>query len=408
MKLLILEDQLVDDRSHHLQYLCTIACAAKAKKFELKIAANLEFSGETTVLAGACPLLTDLSRLSAKRLSLKKCSTLIRNIWANASTVSRLINKEGPFDRIMCLTSWWPQLVSLLVAKWRMAGKLPPFILLFVSYPRIGERPRAQFYLVRRLVKMLGDDVTLFAETRYAQRAWAEFLGRPVAYVVHPVAFVPTDQIDAGLNRLHSMNRDWRGSESPLTASSKRPLVFGFYGFARHEQGVDVLMRALELLKGQEHLNAEFRVLWPQGFHMPDGTWLERSMFYHLGPNVRFIEHPLSPTEYQQALADTDWLVLPYRSNSYKGRCSRVSIEACVMGIPVIYSKGTDLEAVIAAHGVGIGVEEEDPKSLSDAILAAIKDHQSFRQQALMRRPNAQEVFSGRRFVQQICGLDIA
>lgn len=402
-RFLIVEEQLRDASSHHLQYLGTIRDAGKERGIEVTIAANVTFSEEHQGLLSAESVLKDLSRLANKGSRLAKHTTIMRNIWANASAFSELLNNQGPFDRVLCLTSWWPQVASLLLAKWRMAGKLPPLGLLFVNYPRLGERANVQLTLVRRLVRLLGDDVRVFAETKYAQRSWAEFLGRPVDYIVHPVAAVEreladvaTISVECGLNIAHE-------AACNTTSPPKSHLVFGFYGFARHEQGVDVLMRALEILQRRGELTADFRVLWPQGFRLPDGSWMDRQMFGGLGTNVQFLESPLSPAEYRQAMAETDWLILPYRSNSYEGRCSRVSIEACVLGIPVIYTRGTDLEAVLTAHGAGIGVGEENPEALADAICAASKDNVRYQCAAKDRRSSARDYFSGYRFIEQVC-----
>lgn len=72
------------------------------------------------------------------------------------------------------------------------------------------------------------------------------------------------------------------------------------------------------------------------------------------------------------------------------------------MGIPVIYTRGTDLEEVLSTHGAGISVGEEDAEALADAIRVAMKDHDAFHWTALERREQAQEFFSGRRFIEQV------
>jgi glycosyltransferase involved in cell wall biosynthesis len=190
-------------------------------------------------------------------------------------------------------------------------------------------------------------------------------------------------------------------SYSPPTTGA-RPLVFGFYGFARHEQGVDVLMRALEILKSRGELISEFQIVWPQSFQMPDSSWLEPKMFEHLKDKVHFFEKALSPQEYQEQLSETDWLVLPYRVGSYQGRCSRISIEACVLGIPVIYTKGTDLEEVVSRHGAGIGVSEEDAEALADDIVLAIRESSQFAERAIVRKAAARQFFSGQAFLRAV------
>jgi glycosyltransferase involved in cell wall biosynthesis len=191
---------------------------------------------------------------------------------------------------------------------------------------------------------------------------------------------------------------------SPATASSMaKPLIFGFYGFARHEQGVDVLMQALELLHREGNLNAEFRILWPEPFRMPDGSWRDRGQFSHLAPVVHFFERSFTPDQYLKVLAASDWVVLPYRWASYAGRISRISIEACVLGIPVIYTKKTDADEVVSNYGAGIAVPEENPQALAGAIRVAIRDNDRFRRTAKERRPLAKEFFSGRSFINQLC-----
>jgi glycosyltransferase involved in cell wall biosynthesis len=526
---------------------------------EMIIAANVEFDNDVAVLPGARPVLRDLSRLASSNAGWRwrRHGMLLRNIFTTAGAVRRLLNEAEPFDGVFCFTSWWPQLASLLLTKWMTAGKFPPLGLLFVNYPRSGKHAGLQFQFVRFLVKLLGRRVSIFAETRYAQRSWEELLGRPVHYVVHPVGpaelagdrrskiedrggggaaedggrreekaetlkseklkedhkvadgggliaedggqrseirgeekrelvdksaggegsgsmspggqsscagakpelpvceqgrdgetlegkaecgnreklkqnFEPlitqiyTDkEMEAGLRlgkpselarnpektsltRCASIPAEaLRADNSPSAiryqpSAAAKPLVFGFYGFARHEQGVDVLMRALEILKSRSEWESEFRIVWPQAFQMPDGSWLEPKMFEHLKDKVRFFEKALSPQEYQEQLSETDWLVLPYRVGSYQGRCSRISIEACVMGIPVIYTNGTDLKEVVANHGAGIGVPEEDAAALADAIGRANRESGQFAERAGARMAGASAFFSGKEFLRAI------
>jgi glycosyltransferase involved in cell wall biosynthesis len=401
MRWLIVEEQLRDARSHHLQYLQTIAAASKARGIELTIAANTNFASDLRAILTALPVLHDLSRLASSDAGgrWQRQSKLLRNIMVNASAVAHLIKANGPFDCVFCLTTWWPQLATLLLAKWWLGRSFPLLGLLFVIYPRLGEHQGAQLRLVRWLIDRLGDQVTIFAETKYAQQTWAELLGRSVHFVVHPAAPPP---VMAGGRTQFSVKSNKYSTLVPLPVTPAKPVVFGFYGFARHEQGVDVLVEALEILQRRGQLKAEFRVLWPQGFRLPDGRWMERDQFAHLAPAVCFLDQALQPAEYVQRLVETNWLVLPYRVHSYEGRCSRISVEAAVMGIPVIYTRGTDLEEVLATHGAGLGVMEDDPEALAEAILSAMKDNGAFQRQATERRVPAQVFFSGARFVEQI------
>ena len=404
MRLLIVEEQLRDARSHHLQYLRTIRNAALQSGVDVVVAANVDFAELKNFAFRAEPVLSDLSRLASSGAGgrWQRHGKLAWNILANAGAVRRLILSLGPFDSVLCLTAWWPQLAMLLISKRGMFGKLPPIGLLFVNYPKMGKPVNAQFQLVRLLVRLLGKNVTLFAETKYARQAWEEFLGRPVHYVVHPVEAARPPEENAEKRKAEMMKRPDAGPSTLDTSSAGKPLVFGFYGFARHEQGVDVLMRALEILKEKRELNAEFRIVWPMAFQMPDGSWMDREMFGHLGPNVRFFENPLSPEDYLRELSETDWLILPYRVGSYEGRCSRISIEACVVGIPVIYTHRTDLEEVVRSHGEGIGVPEEDAGALSAAIRLTIQENRVIQEKAAAKQAGARVNFSGMQFLEEL------
>ena len=158
-------------------------------------------------------------------------------------------------------------------------------------------------------------------------------------------------------------------------------------------------MKAIEVLNERSGLNAEFRIVWPKPFQMPDGSWLEPKMFTHLGSHVRFIEHALSPEQYFQALVETDWLILPYRVGSYMGRCSRISIEASALGIPVIYTQGTDLEEVVRLHGEGVGIPDEDADALAQAIKLAIQKNQHFKEKSVEKQAAVRLNFSASVFI---------
>jgi len=421
MRFLIIEEQLRDSCSHHLQYFRTIQEAARARQIEVVIASNREYEDKT--LKGVRPVFNDLSRLSSRDAGNRwqRHKALLWNICVNSLALRRLLLSEGHFDRVLCLTTWWPQLFSLWLTNCMTVGNVPPVILLFVNYPRVGEPVEPALRWVSLFVKLLGSKISIYAETSYAQRSWSAFLDQQVGYLVHPASAGEKEK-DGSLHSSHnsslirnlSSKKKKRERLSPrhctssnidlsLVSSDRNALVFGFYGFARHEQGVDVLMSALKNLKAKGELRAHFRILWPRAFRMPDGTELDPAAFSNLAPEVKILHNPIGPTEYNRILVETDWLVLPYRKKSYEGRCSQISVEACVTGIPGIYTRGTDLEKVFKGYGAGIGVEEGNAVELAEAIRLAVKDNKVFRRLAINRRKKARENFSGRKFIEQIC-----
>jgi glycosyltransferase involved in cell wall biosynthesis len=493
-RFLIFEEQLYDGKSHHLVYYSSILAAARQDETEVVLYANKEAEEVVCHRLNAIPAMWTMAGLAASgpwRLQNKfhRALLLAKHLFRNFLVCTAAVKRHRP-DVVLCLSTWIPHVLLFLLVALRLGRSMPKLVLLFVWYPRIGKAKPRSFRLVRFFLRWLlkvHPQTYVFAETRYARRAWEEFLGVPVSYAVHPVEVAerrvaPEDELSEVADALHGARRSAQlssdcpevdynlestgqstsrakeigvrgaaaavldgvslrggsGTEQPRhwemprkhiadgpkgAASRERarqspslqmnaldagrsaldapakPVVFGFYGFARHEQGVDVLMRALEILKDKGELNAEFRIVWPKAFQMPDGSWMDREMFGHLGANVRFYENPLSPEDYLRELSETDWLILPYRVSSYEGRCSRISIEACVMGIPVIYTKGTDLEEVVRSHGEGIGVPEEDANKLADAILMAIRKNPAFKKKAVFKQAYAQADFSGNIFL---------
>lgn len=72
------------------------------------------------------------------------------------------------------------------------------------------------------------------------------------------------------------------------------------------------------------------------------------------------------------------------------------------MGIPVVYSHGTDLEEVISNHGAGIGVPEEDAGALTDSFIQAKENNLYYINKAKSKRNDAQQFFKGEKFVLDI------
>ena len=429
-KLLILEEQLSDAKSHHFSYYKCILSAARNAGVETALYVNKRADESVCRRLQAMPVMLTMAGLSAsgaarvKNRCLRFCM-LVKNLIGNFFICRSALNSFQKTDTVLCLSTWIPHVLLFVLLALVTGQKMPNAGLLFVWYPKLGAKPTNSFLFVRLLVQLLHRihrKTFIFAETTYAQKAWQEFLGLPVRYVVHPVDIpeevnrreVEDGQYDIGTQSAEAkIKADCDGekvcaatSASPnislLNAKKVKPLVFGFYGFARHEQGVDVLMRALEILKSQGEWVSEFRIVWPQAFQMPDGSWLEPKMFEHLTDKVRFFEKALSPQEYLKQLSETDWLVLPYRVRSYQGRCSRISIEASVLGIPVIYSNGTDLEEVVTNHGAGIPVGQENPEDLSDSICKASTENLGWKINALDKRMAARHYFSGRSFIDEI------
>ena len=469
MRLLIVEEQLADFRSHHFQYQMAIAEGARELGVQVNLLCNERAKGDMTgegsrrMEAGSRrrtgegnepsairskaaegggggtklemqPVLRTISGLSmggeegiANRP--KRFLVLAGNLLANVWTLRRILLNSPRYDLVLCPTAWIPQIMMFAFMSFVLGQKFGPLALLFVRYPKLGPQQPRSFRAAKRWIDILfavHPETRILAETAYARKSWEELLGRPVEYVVHPVEAIADRGFAERLNEPEaaaedgllladgrspsSLRNSAATSKSTADASLRdipaRPIIFGFYGFARHEQGIDVLMSALEKLQERGELTSEFRIVWPKGFYLPDGTWLEKEAFSHLPENVRIFSKPFDPAGYRQMMFETDWLVLPYRCASYEGRCSRIVIEACSFGIPVIYTKGTDLETVVDEHGAGIGINENNADDLTNAILQAEQNNPDFQSEAKQKCDSARKAYSADRFLNKLMVKD--
>lgn len=381
-----MEEQLRGEQSHHLPYLLAIKNGAAHLGISLSVLCNERTPADVAERLSARSALLDLSKRGDEGLGAVKnrwcrALALARNVWVDARRVAKEARSYGPYDVVLCLTTWLPQMVCLMAAKVLSGGQIRRIGFLFVDYPQDPKR----LGLAMRLIKLLArTSVLLFprtlflAETTHARRVWEEALECPVAQVPHPVEFTGANAASVGV--------------------TNGRLTFGSYGFARYEQGSDTLLKALDLIAAENEIDAKFHVVWPRGFTLDDGGCFDRDQFPRVSTKVTFHTVPFRADEYARQLATTDWLILPYRPSSYKGRCSRVAIEACVKGIPAIYTTGTDLEEVIRNYGAGLAVDPEDPEALADAIKKAISKNVELRERAKAMSTRAAEAFSGREF----------
>ena len=206
-----------------------------------------------------------------------------------------------------------------------------------------------------------------------------------------------------------------------LDASAKPVLVVA-PGLARYEKGSDIFQEAIKLILSNEVASGERRVTsaqnqsaaglsepvtnyslpvtaalptsvpraslfvtavgrsvkfvmqWPEDFDLPDGRRCPPDPDLLKDERVQFSKDLLTGESYWDFLQQADVIVLPYRSESYRARVSRVAIEAAMLGKPMVYTKGTWISEVVAMGGAGVAIAEETPQSLAEAIQMAIGD----------------------------------
>lgn len=204
-------------------------------------------------------------------------------------------------------------------------------------------------------------------------------------------------------------------------ATSAKPIFFGCYGAARWEKGSDVFQEAIKLILKKEVVSEKwqvasgknqtqpatrcqlavtaasrslcFAIQWVQDFEDEKGNLVQLDPWLKNHPQVEVIGRYFAEGEYEQRLARTDVMVLPYRS-PYRLRVSRVVIEAMIHGLPVIATKATTLFEQAGEHGVVVGCEEGSAESLAQAILEVLEGFETMQAEAMQKAEKASESFS--------------
>jgi glycosyltransferase involved in cell wall biosynthesis len=290
--------------------------------------------------------------------------------------------------------------------------------------------------------------VVLGVETLAMQRALESLIRMNVVYMPHPVDFNSETLRHRGKETLTTESTDdyfvnkqvcaWMSQDgaskpdpfaskfavSPFSESRTRsasipaldsmiagqPLVFGCYGAARWEKGSDVLQAAIRLvLQKAETLKSEklkaldsgcstldslrFVFQWVEDFQDMEGNWVRLDPWLKNHPQVEVIGRYFQGDEYEECLAKTNVILLPYRS-PYRLRVSRVVIEAMLHGLPVVATKGTTLFEQAKEHGVVVGCENGSAESLAEAIFEACEAFEMMRVSAMERATMAAKCFS--------------
>ena len=239
---------------------------------------------------------------------------------------------------------------------------------------------------------------------------------------------------------------DSPATSNSLPATAVKPLVFGCYGAARWEKGSDIFQEAIKLiLKAAERPTADpgevalpsqgekaetlktldagcltldsapkataldarhstldslrFAIQWVEDFRDGEGNMVSIDPWLREHPQVEVIGRYFQGDEYEQRLAQTDVMVLPYRS-PYRLRVSRVVIEAMLKAMPVIATRGTTLLEQAEEYGIVVGCEEGNAESLARAILQAAANSDLMQRVAKEKAPEVQSNFSVDRFRQ--------
>jgi glycosyltransferase involved in cell wall biosynthesis len=308
-----------------------------------------------------------------------------------------LRQQRQPYQWICSLTMRLPHLLAytLLVR----SGQIPTdsrCLLLFVQgfgvygghdqplrCPATPSDRLAAWCFQRLRASVASGQVLLAAETAAMQEELAAFSGLPITLFPHPVAI------------------SVQGSANPPAVERPRagPITITCPGFARYEKGSDMLLQAIRKLWAQPRF-AEVHLVcqWPQPFAMPDGTMLSPPTDLLNDPRLEFLNHNLDSGAYRSLLERSDLIVLPYRSESYHNRVSRVAIEALLLGVPLLAMVGTWAAELAATSRNDLLIEGESAEHIAEALSQAVDSLNALAAQAIVHRTAVAKVHSVDRF----------
>jgi len=390
---LIIEDGLKDFHGHFLDFVTTFIRGLTELGDRVTVLCAKGASKTVLEQTGALPLMPSARWRTG---SLRRLASVLGNIyWLCASLLvlvrqRKLINQND----LIFLTGTKVQHLIL----WRVYSAImgrafqTPLLLFFMATP-VRKRADGDGYewegffgrifgaLVRSLsASRNGSRIRFATETEQLTNCLSVLSG--VGFETMPQPVEPDPR---------------RRATEPVRRKSGQ-LTIGSYGPPREEKGSHLLIRAIaKILEEDELENARFIVQWTQDFRCENGDLA--NIPPELGESGRFhaIKHYFEPGEYEDILADTDAIVLPYGAN-YNLRGSRVLIDALVRGLPVAVTKGSSMQTLAESYGLCVVIEELNENSVAASIR---KLHKMAKHRGCQSSPNkvaAQSYFSVRNF----------
>ena len=394
---LFIESQLMDRSSHHTEYLKCILDGAKQKNIDTHVVCNRSATADIKRAFAASAVLASVSgkELDGIGGKFKRHFVKLSNTARNSVAIFHQLRKARKRVAIVVPTAWTLEIFALLPSLIWFRRKIQSANLIFIPQLKSTELESKKTKLLSvlaRAANWVHPRIRFFAETKVAREAFAKITNCEFKPIAHPIYFETTfDEKAAKTRTPQAVNR------------TDTPVIFGCYGFARYEQGIDVLQAALnELLDRNPDLNIHVFIKWSKPFAMPDGSVAAPDAHLESTGKVTFIKEVLSDAPYYQQLRKTDCIVFPYRPESYAARMSRVFLEACCLGIPTIVSKGTNQWNISSKLQAGIGVAAEDPAALAHAIESMAAGISGYREKAKAVSALSRRMFSPVQFWQDI------
>lgn len=398
-RLLVVEEALQGPVGHWYEYVKAVVELNRAEGVEVTTAAHARIDPGMATELGALPAFrrSNWDGVYQYPQAWRRYLGVFRHNWLVFRTMSRLVDRHGPFDCLFAPTVVVHHAIGwrlLLAVKGRRIGRM---VLLFRNNAG-SYAPGSTTPVFKRSAAVLRATLKSFAGA--IRRGKAEFatdstrLAREYALLcgIAPKVY-PSPRITP-----------FPDQARPAKAEGE-PLVFSCLGPARFEKGIDLLQEAIRLCLARGlPRRVRFVIQWNMAIHDAGGVLYGPDAQLRASGAVDFIEAPLDSADYAAAIDATDCMLLPYRRDSYFARISGVAVEAATAGIPMIYTNDTWTADLVAEVGAGIGTGDGDVAALADAITAMADRFDAYRDEAMDRRAAAQQAHSAGTFIARLWG----
>ena len=175
-----------------------------------------------------------------------------------------------------------------------------------------------------------------------------------------------------------------------LSSSHERhdEITFAYLGDAADDKGYYLLPEAIRLvLSRKKGTNIKFVVQSNIVAGRPaEQTLHAKKELAKLEANITMIDRPLAPAEHFDAMVKTDVVLIPFRAkgpSGYYARTSGIFTDAMTLGKPTIVPRDTWMERQLLKYdGGGVVFEDNDAKSLSQAMLIFLEKQDELREKA--------------------------
>ena len=396
-RLLIVEEALKNHTGHWYEYNRAVTEFNRGVGVDVTVAAHQTVTPEITQELNAIPLFanTNWDGIYYSPSAWRRYWGILKHNWYVYRTVDQFLAQSEGYDCIFVPTVIIYHWIAWIGLLYKYQGRKFKRLVLFIrnnagSYPNGATKPVFQRHTlllkkvlqgyqkwIKRGVVCIGTDSDRHA-TEYKLLAGIE-----VKVFPHPKV---------------QTSKSLQASIASHTPGS--PVILSCLGPARLEKGADLLQNAiLHLLQNQPGLNAKFVIQWNRDIVQEDGSKLLPSPQLEESDLVLFLTKDLTSEEYDTYLTQSDCIILPYRRQAYYTRLSGIAIEATLLGIPLIYTEDTWLEDAVSQYGAGLGVENENPIALAEAISEMIKNIDQYQEIAQKRVPLAQSYHSSEHFL---------